>query len=109
MRQKTVRTRRPRPLNAPDSEATPRLDGRTHHVVIYMADHCLTRDYALEIAGLIRTEYPHIQVRIIDLVDPQEPIPEIVFATPTYLLDGRYWSLGNPSPKQVRDTLNQLR
>jgi hypothetical protein len=68
----------------------------------------MTCDYATEIAGLIRAEYPHILVKIIDLVDPQEPVPDTVFATPTYLLDGRLWSLGNPSPSQVRATLNQL-
>jgi|GEM_PF-3531132 len=36
----------------------------------------------------------------------EEHIPEVVFATPTYLLNGRSWSLGNPSPQQVADMLD---
>jgi hypothetical protein len=47
-------------------------------------------------------------VALIDLADAQEPIPEAVFATPTYLLDGRLWFLGNPSPDQVRARLSSL-
>ncbi|MFN3333366.1 MAG: hypothetical protein ACK47M_12725 [Caldilinea sp.] len=49
-----------------------------------------------------------MNLRVVDLAVPGEVIPEIVFATPTYLLDGRVWSLGNPSPEQVRNTLNRL-
>ena len=35
--------------------------------------------------------------------------PDNVFATPTYLLDGQRWSLGNPSSQQVRDLLGKLK
>lgn len=84
------------------------IDTPAHTVAIYVSDHCVNCEYAREIAALIHTEYPDIHLKVIDLAAPGEAIPDIVFATPTYLLNGRVWSLGNPSTRQVRDTLDQL-
>lgn len=81
---------------------------RMHDVAIYVSDHCGNCSYAWEIAALIREEFPQIALKVIDLDAPGEPVPETVFATPTYLLDDRVWSLGNPSPQQVRETLKKL-
>ena len=89
--------------SSPDRASTDR-----HTVAIYVSDHCVNCEYAREIAELIQIEYPHVNLRVVDLAAPGEVIPEIVFATPTYLLDDRVWSLGNPSPEQVRNTLNRL-
>jgi hypothetical protein len=47
-------------------------------------------------------------LRVVDLADPQEPVPEIVFATPTYVLDGRVWSLGNTSRADAMQKLDKL-
>lgn len=74
-------------------------------VDIYIAQHCFNCAYAYEIADEIREHFPHVHVRLIDLHTTTEPIPEAVFATPTYLLNGRVWSLGNPSLQQVHETL----
>lgn len=71
-------------------------------LTIYVASHCEVCRYAVEIAADIRQRYPHVLLRVIDLETSREPIPEAVFATPTYLLDGRVWSLGNPSEAQIR-------
>ncbi len=84
------------------------MHSSTHQVSIYVVAHCSNCDYAATVADQIRGEYPHIAVALIDLADAQEPIPEAVFATPTYLLDGRLWFLGNPSPDQVRARLSSL-
>jgi hypothetical protein len=35
------------------------------------------------------------------MADPQAIVPEAVFATPTYMLNNRIVSLGNPSPAEV--------
>jgi len=75
---------------------------------IYVAQHCGTCAYAYEVAAEIRHQFPHVQVRIIDLGNTTEAIPEAVFATPTYLLNGRVWSLGNPSPAKVQETLTLM-
>lgn len=80
----------------------------THTVVIYVSDHCANCEYAREVAAFIRTEYPWVHLRMVDLATPEEVIPDSVFATPTYLLDDRVWWLGNPSLRQVRETLDHL-
>ena len=69
---------------------------------IYVAPHCHICDYAYEVAETIRQQYPQVQVRIIDLHTTPEAIPEIVCVTPTYLLNGQMWSLGNPSPAKIQ-------
>lgn len=90
------------------------IDGRDDgqagaiQVAIYVAPHCNNCRYAYIIADQIRSEFPQVNLRIVDLSEPNEPIPESVFATPTYLLNDRVWSLGNPSHQQVRDTLGEL-
>ncbi len=75
---------------------------------IYIAPHCPTCVYAHEVAAGIRQNFPQVHLRLIDMTTTTEPIPEAVFATPTYLLNGRLWSLGNPSPAKVHETLSAL-
>lgn len=77
-------------------------------VAIYVAPHCANCQYAYVIADQIRTEFPQVELRIVDLSAGEEEIPESVFATPTYLLNGRVWSLGNPSHQQVSEKLGSL-
>ncbi len=76
---------------------------------IYVMSHCENCRYALEMADWIARRYPQVQLRVFDLETTTEPIPESVFATPTYLLNGRVWSLGNPSQDQVIRALEPLR
>lgn len=74
-------------------------------VEIYVTPHCPVCAYSHEVAAMIRAEFPAVEVRMITLGTSGVIIPESVFATPTYLLNGQRWSLGNPSPGQVRATL----
>jgi len=68
-----------------------------HILDIYVAPHCFGCDTARNLARtLIALELPHLEVRLVDLSDPEVIIPPTVFATPTYVLDGRVISLGNP-------------
>jgi hypothetical protein len=76
-----------------------------HQLTVYVTTHCTNCAYATEVAVSIRRTYPQTIVRVVDLADPCEPVPDIVFATPTYLLDGRIWSLGNPSAQQIHASL----
>ena len=78
------------------------------NVDIYVAAHCIICDYSYEIADYIREQFPQVSLRLIDIEAASEPIPEAVFATPTYMLNGRVWSLGNPSPVQVSEKLQDL-
>lgn len=77
-------------------------------ITIYVMQQCANCAYAYTVAEEIRRAFPQVMVRFVDMAEPGEEIPEIVFATPTYLLNGRLWSLGNPSPTQVFDTLRRL-
>ena len=82
---------------------------RTNLVLeIYISAHCPNCAYAVEIAQTISAQFPHVDLRIIDIHQTTEQIPERVFATPTYLLNGQVWSLGNPSPAQLRETFAAL-
>jgi hypothetical protein len=74
-------------------------------VDIYIAEHCPICAYALEVAAMIRREFPAVEVQLIRFDEPNLQLPESVFATPTYLLNGQRWSLGNPSPETVREVL----
>ncbi|MCB0075095.1 MAG: hypothetical protein KDE20_26735 [Caldilineaceae bacterium] len=72
-----------------------------HSLSIYVSAHCMTCVYAHEVAAGIRRDYPQVDVRVIDVHQPDAVVPEAIFATPTYLLDGRVWSLGNPSAEKI--------
>lgn len=77
------------------------LNGRPC-LTIYILSNCEICRFAVETAAEIRRAYPHVHVDVVDLATTREPVPDVVFATPTYLLDGRVWSLGNPSSDQIR-------
>jgi hypothetical protein len=85
-----------------DSQTSPRVT-----VQIFVADHCANCEYAYEVADEIRRAFPEVDLQIVNLSTTTEPIPDLVFATPTYLLNGRVWSLGNPSIKDVHTRLGQ--
>lgn len=70
---------------------------------IYVADHCANCVEALRLAELAGT-LPRVDVRVINLDTAPDPVPARVVAVPTYLLDGRVVSLGNPT----RDDLLRL-
>lgn len=71
---------------------------------IFVASHCPVCDYTKEIYELIRQRFPAVTVKLISIDQPDVLIPEVVFATPTYLLNGKIWSLGNPSQEQIERT-----
>lgn len=73
-------------------------------LAIYVSNHCPVCAYAYEVAELIRRNFAQVDVHLVDIHRGQETIPDVVFATPTYLLNGRVWSLGNPSLEKIRET-----
>ena len=62
---------------------------------IYVANHCTNCGEALLMAERART-IAGLQVAVINLDQPAQRIPPHVFAVPTYVLDGKVVSLGNP-------------
>ncbi len=64
---------------------------------IYVAPGCLASETACSLADTVRAlGQPGLEVRLVDLGEPGAVRPPAVFAVPTYLLDGRVISLGNP-------------
>lgn len=84
------------------------MNTQQHSVQIFVAEHCANCVYSREIAQLIGDEFPEIRLDVIDVHASDVAIPDSVFATPTYLLNGKVWSLGNPYPEDVRRTLSDL-
>lgn len=73
---------------------------------IFVAPDCLGCETARDLAASVReTGAPHLDVHVIDLGAPDAVRPPAVFAVPTYLLDGRVLSLGNPDPAWLIERL----
>lgn len=66
---------------------------------IYISGDCWSCEESLRIAAETRVRFEHVQVELLDLMSAERP--ETVFAAPTYVLDGRVISLGNPSREHL--------
>lgn len=69
---------------------------------VYVSSECPNCDEAVRLAEEAAARYPNVVVRLIDLdqLDGNPP-PDPVVAVPTYLLNGRVVSLGNPYPEEL--------
>lgn len=64
---------------------------------VYVVADCFGCARARElVAWLTAMELPQLDVRLIQLDEQGAARPPAVFAVPTYVLDGRVLSLGNP-------------
>ena len=71
---------------------------------IYVAPDCFGCETARDLAGMVRAlGWPGLEVRLLDLSEPGVIRPPAVFAVPTYVLDGRVISLGNPEQDWLLD------
>jgi alkyl hydroperoxide reductase subunit AhpF len=90
----TSQPHRPYPLRL-NAETTPRLE-------VYVSSECPNCGEAVRLAEEAAARYPSVVVRIIDLDELDgKPPPDPVVAVPTYLLNGRVVSLGNPYPEDL--------
>ena len=69
------------------------------HLNIYVTSQCANCGEALLIAERART-IAGLKVTVINLDQPGQSIPPRVVAVPTYLLNGRVVSLGNPEREE---------
>jgi len=74
---------------------------------IYIANHCFNCQQALDIAEQAR-KIAHLEVAVINLDDANQAVPSKVVAVPTYLLDGRIVSLGNPDREAFLGELERI-
>jgi hypothetical protein len=73
-----------------------------HCLQIYVSGHCLGCDDAALIAAEITETFPDVDVQVIDMHTPGIAVPPEVFASPTYLWNGKRYSLGNPRRADLR-------
>lgn len=68
---------------------------------IFVSNHCLMSSRAATLAAKVRRRFPGIAVRLID-VDAEPPRPGAgIAAVPTYVMNGRVVSLGNPTDHEL--------
>lgn len=80
---------------------------KTPTLRIYIAQHCATCGEAVRLAREIQRRFAGISLQLIDLDADGSQNLDNVFSVPTYVLDGRTVSLGNPDPEMFFSRLTK--
>lgn len=76
---------------------------------VYIKDDCWTCAESRRIVADIAPQFPQISVELVDMETSN--LPQDVFAVPTYVLDGRVISMGNPYRdvlrREIKDALSR--
>lgn len=75
---------------------------------VYVADWCPSCEEAREIARMVAARFSKLQVQVIDIDEPETEVPAMVFAIPTYLLNGELLWLGNPRREEAVEHIHTL-
>ena len=70
---------------------------------VYTSDDCWTCEETERIVSDMAARFPDVEVNVLDLKSPEKP--DEVFAVPTYLINGRVVSLGNPTREELTQKL----
>ena len=70
---------------------------------VYVEEDCWSCSESRRIVQEIALQFPQVAIELIDLSSQHHP--DNVFAAPTYMLNGRIISLGNPYPKDLKQKL----
>lgn len=76
---------------------------------IYIEEGCIGSRRAEELADWVRSRFPAVEVRMMTPGEDSSDQARLVRATPTYFLDGKQFSLGNPSPEELARVLSSSR
>lgn len=68
---------------------------------IYVAEHCWACEEAKRLAHEVGRRFARVNLELIDLAAEADRNLDDVFSVPTYVLDGRTLSLGNPRPDEL--------
>lgn len=71
---------------------------------VYISEECWACAEARQIVADLAPRFPKVDIELRDLSDERKP--SSVFATPTYILDGRTIFLGNPTRDELSQKLN---
>lgn len=79
------------------------------YLEIYVEAECFVCDRSSAIAAEIRTAFEDVDVHVIDLAGAGGQHRDLVVAAPTYVLNGRVVSLGNPEPDELHAEIRRAR
>ncbi len=74
---------------------------------IYVSETCWACEEAKRIVADLAPQYPDFSIELRDVSDKRKP--SNVFATPTYILNGRTIFLGNPTREELKNKLEAAR
>ncbi len=74
---------------------------------IYVSETCWACEEARRIVADLAPQYPDFTIELHDVSNGHTPSQ--VFATPTYVLDGRTIFLGNPTLEELKNKLEAAR
>jgi hypothetical protein len=73
---------------------------------VYVESRCYSYRQSLDLAHYIQKAYPEVAVNIVDVsLEQGAANHDLVIATPTFVLNGARFSLGNPSLASLEDTI----
>ena len=75
---------------------------------IFVVETCPGCVEARDTAVRIEQDYPDIAVQVVNMDNPNATVPDEVFATPTYMLNNRVVSLGNPGPDDIAQWAEEI-
>ena len=70
-------------------------------IEVYISDECPTCMQTKTLIDTAAEKHAEIEIRLINLSDPDTICPDRVFAVPTFVYDERIIFLGNPSPQEL--------
>ncbi len=75
---------------------------------IYVEPRCLASQRSLQLAAEMRRSFPEIVVRVVDLTEGVDRNENPIVATPTFILNGHTFSLGNPTRAELEHAITTL-
>jgi len=78
----------------------------THTLTVYIADDCWSCTETQRILDDVMPQFPDLRLNLVNTA--QQPLPDHVFAVPTYMLNGKIISLGNPTREVLQKRLASI-
>lgn len=73
---------------------------------VYVSADCWTCEETERIVAEAAAQFPDVEVELVDMSTGEKP--DNVFAVPTYLINGRIASLGNPTRDELVQKLQSM-
>ncbi len=75
---------------------------------IYVETGCSACQRSLSLAAEVRDRFPQVSLRVVDVSSGGGEYRRLVTATPTFVLNGSTFSLGNPSGAELEHAIVDL-